>query len=740
MQIDFSRYAEAGLHIIPVSGKLPHWDSLPKNDEGKPTWIPLSERLPTEEELEAWQKSDATGVAVFTGEKSGIIALDNDCYREYPEIKKYIPDSPVVRIGKQPKWMRLYKYNPELSKTEKLPLENGDLIELLSNGRYFVADGMHPDTGKPYFYIDEHLLDIDKEDLPEFPLKHWNAIKQMAKRYAKQNDFRGLSNGGRHDSLVQYTGQLISLGMDKETIVQRLLRRDAQFDESYFKTHKNTPEKMVESLSKSDERSKRRKVDAIKRTLPPAASQKSSSNEDKIGEAPVGGGAGSGEGQELPFFFEITKRGLSPNYLMMANYLRDECKLVITNEGNYVYNGTHYEQLTALGLDHKVYKLTQGMGTPAQIEGFKKLARVQCYNKDFFLEQPPGHMNLANGLLNVRTHKLTPHAPEQRQTSVLPIEYDPKAKCPQWDKFLNQVFMADAELIQLMSEIFGYTLLGGDPFLQKAFCLYGTGRNGKSTLLYVLKSLIGRNNYSAVPMNLLHKGFSTVMLDKRIANICEETPSDTINAEIFKTAVGGGAIVASQKGQPEFLMEVQARFIFACNGLPVFKDRTKGLEDRLVFIPFELYLKDEDRDFEINKKLGSELPGILNWALKGAENLLDWGRLTIPGRTLTLKDEYKRESDSVYDYFKEFLEISKDVSDAIPIKETYMNYVDWCKSDGRFAVSQRTFTKGIKAHGLDEIQVKLSDSSVGIGVFKETTRSFGFGKYGHAIPHFKKKQ
>lgn len=438
-------------------------------------------------------------------------------------------------------------------------------------------------------------------------------------------------------------------------------------------------------------------------------------------------------------FFISTERGLKPLYLEMARHLKNTHNLVITDEGNYIYTGTHYAQVSALKLEQMIYELTEGFSTPAHIDGFKKISRVHTYNKDFFSDKPRGKMNLANGLLDVKSRELSSHSPEHRQTAVLPISFDPTATAPKWEEFLNQVFLGDQDLCELTREMFGYTLLGSDPFLQRAFCLYGTGRNGKSTLLHILKCLLGKDNFSAVPMNLLDKPFSCVMLDKKLANICEETPTDRINAEIFKTAVGGGSIVAAQKGQPEFLMDVAARFIFACNELPVFKDKTKGLEDRLVLVPFELYLSDEERDFSINKKLESELSGILNWALAGAERILEWGRLTTPERSKTLKEEYKRESDSVFDYFLEFLDVSKLNEDAIPIKGTYFKYVDWCKSDGRYAVSQRAFTKGIKSHAIDKLKIILSGFVDKNEVFKETRRSFGFGKYEHAIPHVKEK-
>lgn len=87
------QYVDAGLSIIPagVSGpyaKHPHYDALKKTDhcywdEGRgkwvATWMAFRERLPTQGELHAWFITHgAPGMALVTGEISGLIALDFD--------------------------------------------------------------------------------------------------------------------------------------------------------------------------------------------------------------------------------------------------------------------------------------------------------------------------------------------------------------------------------------------------------------------------------------------------------------------------------------------------------------------------------------------------------------------------------------------------------------------------------------------------------------------------------------
>lgn len=738
MNIDFGRWVEAGYHCFPTQGKHPHIPALPRDENKKATWLPFKERFPTEEEITRWQKeNNYTGVAVLLGKASGIIALDYDCFNNYPKILKYVVDSPIIRVGKSPKWMRIYKYNENLP-SEKLLLKKvnsvQDGIELLTEGRYFVADGIHPGTGKPYFYTGEHLLDINKETLPEFPLENWLAIRREASKYDAGSTSAGSSEaeGGRHNALVSLAGKLILMGGPETDMVRQLEEKDKTFSESYFKTHKDTPEKMLKSLLKTDERNKKRMDGYTDISFLPKKIEEES--------LPTKAEQNLKVEEELPAFYTLSKSGIKPDFLTMSKYLKNKFNFVVTESGNFFYEKTHYVYKTSLELEKIIYGLTDKIAVPSHVDGFKKLARAHCYNNKFFEDMPRGFLNLANGLVNVRTREILSHSPEHKQKSVLPIIFHKDAVCPQWHYFLKQIFLDDEELIKLTREMFGYVLLGGDPFLQRAFCLYGTGRNGKSTLLHILKKLIGPENYSAVPMKLLEKPFSAVMLDRKIANICEETPADVINAEIFKTVVGGGAIVAAQKGQPEYMLNVQARFIFACNELPVFKDRTKGLEDRLVLIPFDLYLSDEARDYHINSKLESELPGILNWALQGANDLMDWGRLGVPQRIIDLKDEYKRESDSVYDYFKEKLEVISDDGGAIGTEMLYAKYADWCRAEGRYSVSRKTFTKTLRHHAKDEFLKLFPEfSDVSYKFLANTTKTTQSGGTIRAMKNLREK-
>ncbi len=70
------------------------------------------------------------------------------------------------------------------------------------------------------------------------------------------------------------------------------------------------------------------------------------------------------------------------------------------------------------------------------------------------------------------------------------------------------------------------------------------------------------------------------------------------------------------------------------------------------FIHFGYVVPQEERDPNLLSTLKSEMPGIFNWALHG---LAEWKRqgLNAPEKVVNDSAEYKKELDSITEYFDE---------------------------------------------------------------------------------------
>lgn len=138
--------------------------------------------------FDGWQKSKASKDQVrdwlregFKNAGVGILtkttcAIDIDCLDETAALwfeawcREHLGAAPV-RIGRAPKRLMLYRTDEPFRKHRSTVYtdEWGEkqLIEVLGDGQQFVAFHVHPDTGKPYHWIDDvSPLTIRANDLP----------------------------------------------------------------------------------------------------------------------------------------------------------------------------------------------------------------------------------------------------------------------------------------------------------------------------------------------------------------------------------------------------------------------------------------------------------------------------------------------------------------------------------------------------------------------------------------------
>ena len=136
--------------------------------------------------------------------------------------------------------------------------------------------------------------------------------------------------------------------------------------------------------------------------------------------------------------------------------------------------------------------------------------------------------------------------------------------------------------------------------LGKAFILTGSGSNGKSTFLNMLRTMLGRRNVSVLDLKKLNDRFSTVMLFGKLANIGDDISEEFItDSADFKKIVTGEPIDAEQKGQPKFEFEPYVKLLFSANNIPrIGKGRdSNAILRRLIIVPFNARFSPNDPDF-----------------------------------------------------------------------------------------------------------------------------------------------
>lgn len=311
-------------------------------------------------------------------------------------------------------------------------------------------------------------------------------------------------------------------------------------------------------------------------------------------------------------------------------------------------------------------------------------------------------LNLKSGTLNLNSGEVTPHTREDLITKLAPVVYDPAAKSPTWDAFLYRIFGGDEDLIGFIQRAVGYSLTG-DTREHCLFVLYGTGRNGKSTFLNVIRFLLADYAKQASADTFMQKKTSSgpgddvaMLRGARFVTAIETEETQRLAESLVKQLTGGDTVSCRRLYENFFEFDPEFKIWLATNHKPNIRGTDEGIWRRIRLIPFNVRIPDEEADKELTVKLKNELPGILNWALRGC---VDWqkGGLQEPESVLLATEEYRKEMDALGAWLSESCVFGKDCSEFAGA--LYKNYQEWCEINGERVFSQRMLAKRLTERG-----------------------------------------
>ncbi|SFM20492.1 DNA primase family protein [Salibacterium qingdaonense] len=312
-------------------------------------------------------------------------------------------------------------------------------------------------------------------------------------------------------------------------------------------------------------------------------------------------------------------------------------------------------------------------------------------------------INIKNGMLDLYHEKLVPHDPGYLSTVQIPITYNAGASCPQFRKFLFDVFENDQERVDLIQELMGYCFLP-EVKIQKAFFFVGSGSNGKSVLAEIIRHLIGTANVSNVSLDELKSRFGMQNLPGKFVNISSENEvTKKFNTQTFKMVTGGDAVNVERKYQDSFNTHLPTKLLILLNHMVDTDDMTEGFYRRLQIIPFHKEYKElkageapvegvSYMDKDLTNKLLQELPGILNFALQGLSRLRanDFNLTQSQVSDEALRD-YKASQNPLVEYFNERVYSKPEAS--VLRSEFKKDFAQWARENGRIADGKMGTTK-----------------------------------------------
>jgi P4 family phage/plasmid primase-like protien len=290
------------------------------------------------------------------------------------------------------------------------------------------------------------------------------------------------------------------------------------------------------------------------------------------------------------------------------------------------------------------------------------------------------HLVCANGVIDLKTSKLLPHAPHYLTDMRSKVKYVALAPCPKWEAFLAEV-QPDPEARAYLQRLAGYCAIGTTE-QEQFFTFTGSGGNGKSVWGDAMQgvlgdyAIIGDKSVITASKNEPHPTGLARMADRRLVSFSETNEHVKLDCKVVKQITGGAALTARLMRQD--FSEFQPKFtaILDTNDIPTIDDQTAAMHRRLVVIPWPFTPTKPNE--KLKEELLAEAEGILCWVVEGAMLYLRDG-LTAPASILTATAKLWESIDTVQMWMTNRAIVDPDPTIKTEARILFADYQQFCR-------------------------------------------------------------
>ena len=691
------RYAAAGIPVFPL-----HWVKQDGNcscrqgalcqAKGKhPRIKNWNEEATTDAaKIKAWwEKAPSANIGIPMGEKSGLVALDVDTRHGGDSslallVDEFaaLPNTITATTGGGGKHY-IFKYTEELALKNVVGFRDG--LDIRTQGGMIVAAPSIHHSGNQYMWDSgKSPFEMQAADMPAWLVEEIRKVgtKITVKKKATEHTPRKkISEGSRNNHLTSLAGALRRKGIGEDGIVATLRA------ENRDRLDPPLDDETVVAIAKS-----------ITRYQP-----ESEDIEYKLTDV------GNAERFAAMFKDQVKYCAIYKKWFIWngKRWEQDDTGKIITYAIECVRNIIHDADLLLEGdkrkslIQHSLKSESSGK-LKALLEIASGMPAITVRSED--LDQNPWLLNCQNGTIDLRTGKLKPHDPKDYITRICAAAYKPDCTIPLWTQLMEKITGGDKEYIRYIQKALGYALTG-DISEQAIFILYGTGSNGKSTMLNIFAALLNGYAQSTSSDTFMQKKNESVNNDiarlkgARFVSAIEMEEGKRMAESLIKSMTGGDKLVTRFLYGEFFEYVPQFKVFLAVNHKPDIRDTTNSIWRRIKIMEFNNTFTEQERDKNFPTKImAKELPGILAWAVQGC---LDWQQngINAPDIVEAATRAYKEEMDSFSHFFNECCVVREGAR--VSNKMLRAKYDEWCAENGERGLTQRPFSRKLRERGYD---------------------------------------
>ena len=409
--------------------------------------------------------------------------------------------------------------------------------------------------------------------------------------------------------------------------------------------------------------------------------------------------------------------GVSESYIAAAFINAHGWKLryVAAWDAWMVWTGTHWERDESMRLfalargicqseaarlceladsEFKRRRIRERLGGFRTITNVVNIARADVPVAVDELDADPWALNTPGGVIDLRDGSIRPHDPKELHTKIAAAT--PGGECPTFMRVLETA-LPDPYVRDYVQRLVGAALVGlvRDHVMPFA---YGTGRNGKGTIVHAIRHAMG--DYAAeIPTETLmeshndrHPTEMAMLRGVRFAVGSEVDSGRNWNESRLKRLTGGDPISARYMRSDFFEFDPSHTLLIVGNHKPAIRCVDEAIRRRVHLIPFTVTIPADQVDSTLPEKLRDEAGGILAWALAGC---LDWQEagLNPPMSVVQATDEYLSAEDSIGEWVAECC----NRAGCVTLKAAHASYLTWCKENSAQALGRNNFAEQLEA-------------------------------------------
>lgn len=315
----------------------------------------------------------------------------------------------------------------------------------------------------------------------------------------------------------------------------------------------------------------------------------------------------------------------------------------------------------------------------------------------------PRFIRFKNGVLDIDTGQLVDNPCDYLLLNEIPHNWNPEAKSELVDSTFYSIAQNNEAVVANLWEMFGLALYRGHD-VSRMILLQGSGANGKSTLLDMLRHMLGEDNCFSLSICDLGEKFQLVPAMGKLALIGDDISNDYVNGKacaVMKKFVTGDTVNDQYKGGATFQFKPYATLIYSCNEIPKFADGTYGFERRIHPIPLLARFTPSNAGFDPNLSEKLKEEPCIEYALAKAIEALCRCRanmsLTANALSKKMAQEIVNDNDSVRAFFDG---TKSDVTSFVGKTNisVYSSYDSWCRDNGVEPLGKSNFSKKLCAH------------------------------------------